>query len=726
MRFEPLALSRPQTHLRRAPLSLMLVLLSGLGVARAADPQADQWNSYLDYKSYRLRLTWTAADSWTKQEKQGDCTTISSLSASLQAEVSLKLVRSERGHGIHALWTLEKGAKPEGSLTFSLSQHQHSSCKGRPDSDSKSSQQGGGVTGGDGRFELNLKTGEYRIFGFATTTNARVTQEFEGGPSSNTQGGLTLYSTPDGVPGLPQDITGTATPGGNTLEADQPIELVPGAAGDVIGAACRQPARFFWRLEPWEQDQDEMIFDDSDEYKQWIPAARPEDMPGITLDPSEPAWQPLTVTVRIVTKKDGNTGRSGKIRFTLEDVSRSKGFCLNFPQGGLEKADLRFSDKQLPGITVTSSQADKADVAETTYAVSVATVRLESRDPGAYGTLKATCGDLNLKAMYKPTNTYALAIPRDDDGNHVADAWEKKKALPHHDQDWDGEVVAGQKKDGDGVTFYNEYRGLVLLDGKTRAWKRLDPNQKEVFILDPDGSFPIDAWKRLAKMQVNRVEDAFVDATANGPNSPLVDFNASDKASHPFYAIRVLTIHGDLDPDPKGGHHPTTVDPSFPEMAYADHPGDGIKGTVSLKVFPDRAAIFVDYYIRWCQTALDHPLSPEAAYFQNPLLAFTKQEAGVAMQTLRTQQGYWDVVRKVRNVLYLHETGHIVGNLDDFNPGDPAGDTHQSSCLMRYRGLPGLRNMVIASALGKGDPDLAFPYVGFCPECGSKLSPKDW
>lgn len=723
MRFEPLALSRPQTRLRRAPFMLLAILLANLGVVRAAAPQADQWNSYLAYKSYRLRLTWTAADSWTKQEKQGDCTTTSTLDASLRAEVSLKLVRSERGHGIHALWTLEKGSKPEGSLAFSLSQQQHSICKGRPDSDFKSSLQGGGVTDGDGRFELNLKTGEYRIFGGATTTNALVTQEHKGGPTSTTQGGLTLCSTPDGIPGLPQDITGTATPGGNILQAAQPIELVPGAAGDVIGAACRQPTRFFWRLEPWEQNGDEMIFDESDEYNQWIPAARQEDMPGIALDPAEPGWKPLAVTVRIVTKKDGNTGRSGKIRFTLEDVSRSKGFCLNFPQGGQEKADLRFSDKQLPGITVTSSQADKADVAETTEAVSVATVRLESRDPAAYGTLKATCDELSLKAIYKPTNTYALAIPRDDDGNHIADAWETKKGIPHYDKDWDGESVPGQDQAGDGLTLYHEYRGAVVLDGGKKTWRRLDPAKKEMFLVDPQGAFPLAVWERVTQIKAYALDDSLVDASMHSPNgmSPLVNFNASDSSNHPVYAL-LVKVRSD-----------NPSESAAPAYAEFNNPAC-IKNAIQINLFPTRFLSRIEEDYQWLNKAILNPDSTEASELANPpytLPSTFPQDGKRAWSKLTLPETRKAVAAKLQTAVVLHETGHILGTPDHDN-SPPAGFEFIRSCLMFNEGPWFRRGTLIYTALGQGDKDMAWPYLNFCKtstanfNCFGVLHVKDW
>ncbi|MGC4054562.1 MAG: hypothetical protein QM757_36240 [Paludibaculum sp.] len=142
-------------------------------------------------------------------------------------------------------------------------------------------------------------------------------------------------------------------------------------------------------------------------------------------------------------------------------MTRHTGVCGNFPRGAGEKDDLRFADKQPDGIVVEGKRAYTDDD------VTEATVYVQAKDFGAWGHLKASAPKLFLKAIYKPTNTYVLTIPRDDDGNHIADAWEGSALEPSSDD----QEVAGQTARGDGLTVGSEYRGSC------RVGERLEGTQ---------------------------------------------------------------------------------------------------------------------------------------------------------------------------------------------------------------------------------------------------------
>jgi hypothetical protein len=73
--------------------------------------------------------------------------------------------------------------------------------------------------------------------------------------------------------------------------------------------------------------------------------------------------------------------------------------------------------------------------------------------------------------MVRPTTKRTVRPgepPRDDNGNRTADGWEVA-GVPT-DRSWDGETVPGQDKAGDGLTLYNDYRGIVALDLNVRNW----------------------------------------------------------------------------------------------------------------------------------------------------------------------------------------------------------------------------------------------------------------
>jgi len=80
--------------------------------------------------------------------------------------------------------------------------------------------------------------------------------------------------------------------------------------------------------------------------------------------------------------------------------------------------------------------------------------------------------------MPSPPKLY-VKIPRDDDGNDIADCWAYNSGGKTDDTD----NSPGGANDGDGLSRYEEYRGLFI--GGTHV--RTNPNNKDLFIRDVDG-----------------------------------------------------------------------------------------------------------------------------------------------------------------------------------------------------------------------------------------------
>ncbi len=489
----------------------------------AAAPPDSQWNGYMGQKSFRLKLGWVGHCQAAKDLEQPGCTTSERHQASLQASVVIKLVRTPEGRGRYATWRSEEGSRPKGTAALRIVDERRGKCLDQPESWMRMTTTGGGIEDGEGRFDLDTKSGEFRVYGFASLAQGSLLMEGSNGLSqSSGTAGTVLSTASDGG----EEILGTAQPGGKSLHG-APLNL-PSLR---MGFPCQEPLVLTWSLEPWEADEDEMLFEVGPDYDTWIPAARPEDLPGIALDASEQAWKPLIVKVRIVTKKGGNTGRSGKIRFALEDVSRNFGTCINYPRNGKPKVDLRFAKQQPEGIELKvatpGNLTGAVALAETTESVTEATVILESLDPGAYGKLKASCDALNLKALFKPTNTYALSIPRDDDGNHLADAWEKRLGIQGREAPWDQASVEGQPTLGDGLALYEKYRGAVVLAGGAKTWRRLPASEKVLFVVDEGNHFLPDAWKAASGITAFRLSRDLTEDEANPEASRTVNFNFS-------------------------------------------------------------------------------------------------------------------------------------------------------------------------------------------------------
>jgi hypothetical protein len=82
------------------------------------------------------------------------------------------------------------------------------------------------------------------------------------------------------------------------------------------------------------------------------------------------------------------------------------------------------------------------------------------------------------------TGLQEVVIPFDENGNNIADAWEtnnKVKGNPTNEDQED--IPQGNRKNGDGLTIWEEYRGF-LEDGNHI---RTDPKKKDFFICDTIG-----------------------------------------------------------------------------------------------------------------------------------------------------------------------------------------------------------------------------------------------
>ncbi len=466
--------------------------------------------------------------------------------------------------------------------------------------------------------------------------------------------------------------------------------------------------------------EDEMVFEVAPDYDRWTPAPRPEDLSGIAVSPSEEAWKPLEVKVKIRSKSGGLTYKAGKIRFTLEEVSKNSGYCINFPQGGKAKADLRFAKEQPPGIEVKGARATGAgaivDVAETKQAVSEATVKLESLDPGAYGKLKATCEDLKLEALYEPTNTYALNIPKDEDGNHMADAWEQKQGIKGRDAAWDKVSVSGQPTVGDGLALYEKYRGAVVLVGDAKTWQRLPPDEKAFFVVDEGNHFLSTAWKKASETTGYRVSRDCTEAGTSSEASAVVNFNFSTVRNGRKYAVVATEkATGDEAQIATNG----LIDAVLGETSVGNKPAD----ITSCEVYPDRIRGGLRFTISRVGFAIEHYDEKLGAMSK----AFTKGELERAFARLKDPAVFQSLYLQALRWAVLHEVGHACGMPGHLGGG---GETTQGevSCFMRYIPKDEGRLDLVNQALLPVQAQLPVGVFSFCKEefnCFGHLNLKD-
>ncbi|MFI5135861.1 MAG: hypothetical protein ACHQD9_08420, partial [Chitinophagales bacterium] len=106
----------------------------------------------------------------------------------------------------------------------------------------------------------------------------------------------------------------------------------------------------------------------------------------------------------------------------------------------------------------------------------------------SFGKLKAVVTLENggeLIAHFKDDTKTEISLPKDDNNNQIADAWEIQEGLYEKDygSDFDSEHQDGNDHDGDGLTYYEEYRGWIAKGVHTR----LDPKQKKIIIGNETG-----------------------------------------------------------------------------------------------------------------------------------------------------------------------------------------------------------------------------------------------
>jgi len=211
----------------------------------------------------------------------------------------------------------------------------------------------------------------------------------------------------------------------------------------------------------------------------------------------------IKIKVRITEPK----GAKGRITFRLRDVSTEKGWCLNYPGTADTKPDLRFN-KNFGSKGIWTS-ADYLE-ARTEEEVNEAVVAVQSLDYGAWGKLEAEVKVLvkgeeqTARAVYEKMGTDWLAVPRDDNNNSIADAWEKSMRVQNVAGDADDDNDPVSATPGDGFSAYEEYRGVFIRGKHTR----LDPKKKDLFIYDPDGLAENSSLKQVTRLDVHYIDVA--------------------------------------------------------------------------------------------------------------------------------------------------------------------------------------------------------------------------
>ncbi len=436
-------------------------------------------------------------------------------------------------------------------------------------------------------------------------------------------------------------------------------------------------------------------------YEDWIPLGGPDDA-----DENPGSMFPVHVYIRA---KDGSDKIPplAKYSFFLKDVSREPGINMNFPHRSvpayLDDVEIPFDLRIQPGDGMTPGEVGQ--LTETDDMVVGAAVGINSYDYGAYGKLRViaqTSDGYTLVAHPKDQpDVDFLTLPKDDNLNHVADAWEKATNVfdQSYAADWDEtSTPAKQRTNGDGISLYEKYRGFSF----HRVYQRLNPSLKYVFVYDPSG---------------------MVGMTIGADGS---DFQKASGCKVIIVSSKEWTGQGDFDHYNRivnfnclRENHAIDQHALHFEMNYEDHPGNPVEWTRLFREKYGEAPDPIGDTVNGCNfpdvTVAGDPWTPKnsiraeaypahiinninqtAAYHTMGLAKFSTYSSLSGDAQRRMGQDIWknnddyiaanhdQWLRRVQlgiSRTIAHELGHGIG-VDDLSNHQ----VHPTNCLMRYFG----------------------------------------
>ncbi|MDR3690939.1 MAG: hypothetical protein P4L46_16290 [Fimbriimonas sp.] len=447
----------------------------GIGGSSAAiaRPQPGQAGieRFMKVKTWRLTVQWGLA---VHTNETVDSTT-HTYSDDLASKVEFKLTQSDDTTSDMYMWRVLEANKPVGTLSYA---GDHLDTTKRSDGTTywtRNIAKAAGIDGGDARFEINPRNGEFRLFAFAHSAPwSMELSNSEGGKATMPMPGMSLSTSrgdwTDKVP-----ATGTKILG-KTRQV---------LCTTVLAADGKQTMDVSWSLSPWEMEPPgESTFQFAD--KDWMP------------EPGKPCGFDIKWK-----------GKAEQVRAKLTGISHETGTCLNSQKTG-DEDDLRL-DAQ--GTWVIDHQGSASGSSYTaTFVVpddNVKTVHIDvnATDYGGWGKLKVEVfmGGEWKEAKESTTGKSTVNVPYDIDGNHIADFYEKKfgvEGAPAN-EDKDSTPAGDGSRDGDGLTVYEEYRGFM--EGGEHI--RTNPKVKDLFLSDQSGGMAAagaDLFHAISGIEVHR------------------------------------------------------------------------------------------------------------------------------------------------------------------------------------------------------------------------------
>ncbi len=646
----------------------LLLLFASLCPAHAQQASPE----YFLVKSWRLTGTWSYTKHYqTVQQDSSGTVHTHTYDATVQASAEYKLVQAKGHTSRHYLWEAERGAQPNISVLVKVTDSRVIKPKQGKESWVKEETLviAPQVEDSEASLRMDPLTGAYEVHaGFMNEPSGYFRHTNSGGGSQEVPVPLAFSTGAFGCHGKASGMTLGGVNGDGTMAGAS----LDNPAGNLI--------QFTWALTPWDKEPEgEATFDYADQ--DWIP----EPGSGTTLQIS---WK----------------GKAERVRVTLSGISRQPGTCLNSKEE--DKDEDLVIEKQ--GKWEVQKEGEGENLKYIAYQVlpkdapKSLKLELKARDYAPFGKLRC---EVLLDGKWRnatQTSTGAIAanVPYDLDGVHIAEAWKKRENAGGLAATWDEAKVAGQASVGDGLSLYEEYRGLFLGSG-SGSHQRLKPREKNLLVVDESGIFDTGLWKAASGITAHRIPRERTRAGKGGPQaSRIVNPNSSFAKKGDKYAV-VVTLLPDTKDDGTSGEVNMGV--------------KSPKDVQFCRVYHGSLKAYVEKMRQWLTLAVMNPRGMEADYFRQAGLPerLWKRAAERLGETtfdkLLDQQLRWTA---------LHEMGHACGL-----PGHTANPTSvtevqagDTTCYMRYSEDNAGMFYIILQTLFKPDALSPMDYSTFCKD----------
>jgi hypothetical protein len=358
-----------------------------------------------------------------------------------------------------------------------------------------------------------------------------------------------------------------------------------------------------------------------------------------------------------------------EIVFDLYEISRENGRCLNDKDPQFYKnppdADFIFDPSMNSGYEISSTSYSDWFTA-TGSGSAPRQIIIQSKDYGGFARLKARV-KINgtwYNAKCEGWDKEYIKIPYDMNDNNVADKWENDNLVTGFPVDYDEDnVPSGQATLGDGMTLYEEYRGFyeLLPDGSV-AHTRLDPNKKEIFVIDESNLASTYTWEQASGIALYRLNSSLVYGSLGGdvtnPEYRWVDF-CRGYAPGTKYAINVIKINGLIDTY---------------SLCSAEDPSNSYWGCSLLGppknanltiILPDRLKDWLEFVRIYLQSA--HDANPNQSQYDLGSVLLDSTDMNQYLNVFNTPVKYNFLFEYILKVAVVHEMGHACG-IDHHTP----------------------------------------------------------